>query len=64
MEEITWLPFTEKMEELSGGFFLGNWALSGRKTSKICAHWGKDNFWYISVRTSMEKGERDLTLGT
>jgi hypothetical protein len=42
---------------------LGNWALSGRKSSKICALWGKDNFWYISVRISMVKGEKDSTLG-
>jgi hypothetical protein len=42
---------------------LGNWALSWRKSSKICALWGKDNFWYISVRISMVKGEKDLDLG-
>jgi hypothetical protein len=36
---------------------------SGRKISKICALWGKEKFWYISVIISMEKGERELALG-
>jgi hypothetical protein len=42
---------------------LGNRALSGRKSLKICALWGKDNFWYISVKISMVRGERDFDLG-
>jgi hypothetical protein len=46
-----------------GGFFLGNWAFCGRKNLKICALWGKDRFWYISVRTSRVKGEGDSALG-
>jgi hypothetical protein len=50
------------MEEWYGGFLFGNWALSGRKISKICALWGKDNFWYILVKMSMVKGEKDLSL--
>jgi hypothetical protein len=41
---------------------LGNGALSGRKSSKIYALWGKDNFWYISVRIPMVKGEKYLAL--
>jgi hypothetical protein len=43
------------MEEGYGVFFLGNWASSGRKISKIWALWGKVNFWYKSFRASIEK---------
>jgi hypothetical protein len=47
MEEMIWFPLTEKMEEWYGGFFLGNCAALGRKSSNI----------------SMDKGERDSVPG-
>jgi hypothetical protein len=39
--EIIWLPFSGKIEEGYGGFFLGSWASSQRKIRKIWALWGK-----------------------
>jgi len=44
--EMIWLALNVKMEDEYGGFFLGNWASSGRKISKIWALWGKVSFWY------------------
>jgi hypothetical protein len=61
--ELIWLAFSEKIKDGCGGFFLGNWASSVRKISKIWALWGKVNFWYNSFRASKKNKVVESFLG-
>ena len=56
--EMICIVISGNMEDGYGGFFLGNWASSGRKFSNILDLVGKVRFLYKSMRAYSKNGLR------
>jgi hypothetical protein len=60
---MIWFPLTEKMEEWYGGLFLGNWAFSGRKSSKYELSVGKTISGIARSKFQWRRGRLESFLG-